>query len=93
MISRLREELGVRIPLNVLFECPTPAQLAEKIGEYREDAPEASLTIEPLEERNDGTFHAPASFAQQRIWVDEHLKGPSPRYNVPVATGGFSGSS
>ncbi|MEU1128284.1 amino acid adenylation domain-containing protein [Streptomyces sp. NPDC005900] len=86
VISRLREELGVRIPPNVLFESPTPAQLAAVIEVLREDVAEAALTIEPIAERTDGTFHAPASFAQQRLWVDEHLKGPSPRYNVPVAT-------
>lgn len=85
VISRLREELGIRIPLSVLFEAQTLSQLAMAIEGMREAEPSAALTIEPLAERSDDVFHAPASFTQQRLWVDEHIQGPSSRYNVPVA--------
>ncbi len=85
VIGRLREELGIRIPLSVLFEAQTLAQLATAVEGLREEAPGAAMTIESLGERPDGVFHAPTSFAQQRLWVDEHIQGPSSRYNIPVA--------
>ncbi|MFF7636223.1 amino acid adenylation domain-containing protein [Kitasatospora sp. NPDC008050] len=86
VISRLREELGLRIPLSVLFEAQTLARLATAIEGMRETAPGAAMTIEPLGERSDDVFHAPTSFTQQRLWVDEHIQGPSSRYNIPVAS-------
>ncbi|WP_405976470.1 amino acid adenylation domain-containing protein [Streptomyces sp. NBC_00988] len=85
MISRLREELEMRIPLSMLFEAQTISQLTTAIEGLREAQQTAALTIEPLEERSDDVFHAPTSFTQQRLWVDEHIQGPSSRYNVPVA--------
>lgn len=85
VISRLREELGIRIPLSVLFEAQTLGQLAAAIEGMRQTEPGAATTIEPFGERSGDVFHAPASFTQQRLWLDEHIQGPSSRYNVPVA--------
>ncbi|MER5950466.1 amino acid adenylation domain-containing protein [Streptomyces sp. NPDC001904] len=85
VISRLREELEIRIPLSVLFEAQTLSQLAAAIEGLQDVAPTGALTIEPLAARTDDVFHAPTSFTQQRLWVDEHIQGPSSRYNVPVA--------
>ncbi|MEU3613652.1 amino acid adenylation domain-containing protein [Streptomyces sp. NPDC006872] len=85
MVGRLREELGIRIPLSALFESQTAAELAARIEDLREDAPRTGTTVPPFAERTGETFHAPASFAQQRLWVEEHILGPSSRYNVPAA--------
>ncbi|MGE7437928.1 non-ribosomal peptide synthetase [Kitasatospora sp. NPDC001175] len=84
-ISRLREELGIRIPLSALFEAQTLAELATAIEGMRETGPGAAQTIEPFEGRSGEVFHAPTSFTQQRLWVDEHIQGPGSRYNIPVA--------
>ncbi|MFH9990907.1 amino acid adenylation domain-containing protein [Streptomyces luteogriseus] len=85
MVGRLREELGIRIPLSALFESQTAAELAARIEDLRGDAPRTGVTVPPFTERTGATFHAPASFAQQRLWVEEHILGPSSRYNVPAA--------
>lgn len=85
MVGRLREELGIRIPLSALFESQTAAALAARIEELREEAPRTGVTIPLFAERTGQTLHAPASFAQQRLWLEEHLQGPSARYNVPAA--------
>ncbi|AQS67076.1 non-ribosomal peptide synthetase [Streptomyces pactum] len=86
MVGRLREELGIRIPLSALFESQTAAELAARIEDLRgDDAPLTGPSVPAFAERTDGTFQAPASFAQQRLWVEEHILGPSSRYNVPAA--------
>ncbi|BFV59653.1 hypothetical protein KCMC57_up47570 [Kitasatospora sp. CMC57] len=85
VISRLRERLDLRIPLSALFEAQTLGELAATIEGMRETGSEAARTIEPFEGRSAELFHAPASFTQQRLWVDERIQGPGPRYNIPVA--------
>jgi len=84
-ISQLRQELGIRIPLSVLFEAQTLAELTAAIESMREEESGAAQTIQPFEGRSGEVFHAPTSFTQQRLWVDEHIQGPSSRYNIPVA--------
>ncbi|MFE6503756.1 amino acid adenylation domain-containing protein [Kitasatospora sp. NPDC057738] len=84
-ISRLREELGIRIPLSVLFDAQTLVELTAAIEAMRETEPGAEQTIEPFDGRSGEVFHAPTSFTQQRLWVDEHIQGPSSRYNIPMA--------
>ncbi|MEU1090230.1 amino acid adenylation domain-containing protein [Streptomyces sp. NPDC005892] len=85
VISQLRQELGIRIPLSALFEAQTLAELTAAIESMREEEPGATQTIRPFEGRSGEVFHAPTSFTQQRLWVDEHIQGPSSRYNIPVA--------
>ncbi|MFF3367035.1 non-ribosomal peptide synthetase [Streptomyces misionensis] len=84
-ISQLRQELGIRIPLSALFEAQTLAELTAAIESMREEESGAAQTIQPFEGRSGEVFHAPTSFTQQRLWVDEHIQGPSSRYNIPVA--------
>ncbi|MFH8349509.1 amino acid adenylation domain-containing protein [Streptomyces sp. NPDC018045] len=89
VISRLRAELGLHIPLSVLFESRTAGALAASIEELRASAPAAAprarAAIEPLDRPAGQEFQAPTSFAQQRMWVEEHIHGPGSRYNVPAA--------
>ncbi|MFD6889357.1 amino acid adenylation domain-containing protein [Streptomyces sp. NPDC059957] len=90
VVSRIRERLGVDLPLRALFEAPTLASLAEAVDRLRtEDAPAAAPdTAAP------DTAAAPAadagrpdvlSFAQQRLWFLDQLDPGSPLYNVPAA--------
>ncbi|MDV3135222.1 non-ribosomal peptide synthetase, partial [Mycobacterium sp. 29Ha] len=69
----LDSDLGVR----VLFEAPTVAQLAPRIGEEGDG-------LEPLVAVERPT-DIPLSFAQSRLWFIDQLHGPSPIYNMPVA--------
>ncbi|MFJ9109275.1 amino acid adenylation domain-containing protein [Streptomyces sp. NPDC102283] len=85
VIGRLREELGIQIPLTVLFENQTVSELAGAIQALGTTTSTAAPTIEPLAQRADEVFHAPTSFVQQRMWVEEHIKGPSSRYSSPSA--------
>ncbi len=81
-VSRLRDLLGVEIPLRTLFECPTVAGLAERIeairhgGAHRNVAPiEPAARLGPL----------PLSFSQEALWFLDQLAPGQPTFNVTAA--------
>jgi non-ribosomal peptide synthetase component F/acyl carrier protein len=82
LMSRVRETFGVQVPLVVLFELPTVADLAAAV----EDALRAgsSLTAPPVVAAP-RTGPLPLSFAQQRLWFLDRLMPEAASYNVPVA--------
>jgi amino acid adenylation domain-containing protein len=82
-LSRMREALGVAVPLRALFEAPTIAGLAERVERMRgEKRPEAPPLV-PVP-RSDGV-ELPLSFAQQRLWILDQLEPGSFAYNLAAA--------
>ncbi len=86
LVSRIREALGVELPLRRIFETPTPAGLAAAVEAQRAAGQAAVappiLPLAPASRRGE----LPISFAQQRIWlVDRTAGGESPFYNQPAA--------
>jgi amino acid adenylation domain-containing protein len=82
VISRIRESLGVELPLRVLFEAPTVAGLAaavEAASRTREGL--AAPPVVPVPR----TGALVCSFAQQRLWVLDKLMPESPAYHLPAA--------
>ena len=80
VISRMREQFRVEIPLKSLFEKPTVAHLAALIDRGEELGPVWSAPPIELVVR-DGDL--PLSFAQERLWFVCQLVPEHPFYNMP----------
>ncbi len=84
VISRIRESLGVELPVRTLFEAPTVAGLAAVINarltERGGDAPVARIG-----RRADPYAPALLSFGQQRLWFLDRLDPGSAAYSMPAA--------
>ncbi|UNB53467.1 non-ribosomal peptide synthetase [Mycolicibacterium sp. YH-1] len=77
VINEINISLGGGLAVRAVFEAPTVAELAPRIGE-------SSGGRAPLaEQERPGVV--PLSFAQQRLWFLDQLQGPSPVYNMAVA--------
>jgi amino acid adenylation domain-containing protein/non-ribosomal peptide synthase protein (TIGR01720 family) len=82
VISRLQEAFMIDLPLRVLFEHSTLADLAQVVEKALQEA--QGLTLPPIEPiPRDQPL--PLSFAQQRLWFLDQLEPQSPQYNIPDA--------
>jgi amino acid adenylation domain-containing protein len=81
IVARLREALGVDLPLDTLFEARTIASLASRVEAARgkTSGPEPPLVPQPRLEP------LPLSFGQERLWFMDRLDPGSPVYNLPAA--------
>ncbi|MEM8961370.1 MAG: non-ribosomal peptide synthase/polyketide synthase, partial [Acidobacteriota bacterium] len=88
VVSRIREQLGVELPLRRLFETPDIAGIAAAIDTTRtEHDGRAGLPPIRVVERHveaDGSVHFPLSFAQERLWFLAQLDPESPAYHIPT---------
>ncbi len=81
-ISRMREALGVEVPLRTLFEEPTAAGIAAAVEAARRE--ETGLVAPPVVPiPRDRPLVC--SFAQQRLWFLDKLLPGDAAYNIPVA--------
>ncbi|HEX8275451.1 MAG TPA: amino acid adenylation domain-containing protein, partial [Longimicrobiaceae bacterium] len=78
---RLREALGVELPLRALFEAPTVEQLARRVEAGRGGG---AAVPAPLE-RAPRDAPLPLSFGQQRLWFLHRMQPLSPFYNESTA--------
>ncbi|WP_249026231.1 condensation domain-containing protein, partial [Mycobacterium xenopi] len=77
LVAAVNNSLGADLAVRTVFEAPTVAQLAPRIG-----AGGGGLApLRPVER----PAVVPLSFAQSRLWFLEQLQGPSPVYNLAVA--------
>ncbi len=83
--ARLRELLGVEVPLRVLLERPTAAGVAAAVEDLRGSgldsaADEGEAAPRPGAPRRD----LPLSFAQERLWLVEQLGGTGAAYTLAL---------
>ncbi|MEA2690744.1 MAG: hypothetical protein QOJ16_131, partial [Acidobacteriota bacterium] len=90
-LSRIRQALGVEVPLVEVFKKPTVAELAQWIEKEGRSAagssPLATLPpIRPLPPALRDGLPLPLSFAQERVWfLDQLTPGGNLAYNFQVA--------
>ena len=77
LVAAIETGLDAGLSVPTVFEAPTVAQLAPRIGA---DAGR----LEPLV-AGERPAVVPLSFAQQRLWFIDQLQGPSPVYNMAAA--------
>ncbi|WP_164021935.1 condensation domain-containing protein, partial [Pyxidicoccus trucidator] len=78
VVSRVRSELGVELPLRALFEAPTVEALARRV-----EKEERSDSLPLTRVAREGAL--PLSFAQQRLWFLDQLRPGDASYNIPAA--------
>ncbi|HEX7242719.1 MAG TPA: condensation domain-containing protein, partial [Longimicrobiaceae bacterium] len=79
LVSRVRAVLGVEIPVRLVFDAQTVAELAERIGGGAAAGPGLPPLV-PV----DRSGPLPLSFAQERLWFLHRLAPESVAYNVPA---------
>ncbi|HZD31918.1 MAG TPA: condensation domain-containing protein, partial [Candidatus Angelobacter sp.] len=79
VIARVRQTLGVELPLRAMFDAPTIAQLSERIETERRA--QTGLVVPPMV-RVSRAGDLPVSYAQQRLWFIDQLEPGSPLYNI-----------
>ncbi|WP_326545281.1 amino acid adenylation domain-containing protein [Mycolicibacterium sp. ND9-15] len=78
LIAAVNAGLDAGLGVRAVFDAPTVAQLAARVGEGGVGA------VAPLVARPRPAV-VPLSFAQQRLWFLDQLHGPSPVYNIATA--------
>ena len=90
LVSRLRSDLQVEVPLRDFFAAATPGGLASLVAERLgaetgngdADAPSANAVLQPIPRRPQELIEVPQSFAQQRLWYQHCMHPSSCGYNV-----------
>ncbi|MBB4222732.1 non-ribosomal peptide synthetase [Variovorax guangxiensis] len=77
LISMIRQQFMIDLPLDTLFQVSTIAGLAELLDQASQARP--SLVPMPRPAR------IPLSFAQRRLWLMNQLENANPAYNMPLA--------
>ncbi|HET7232689.1 MAG TPA: amino acid adenylation domain-containing protein, partial [Longimicrobium sp.] len=81
VVSWVRKLFGVELPVRVIFEEPTAAELAKAVEEMRR----AELPVLPPVVPVERTGALPLSFAQERLWFIDRMEPGSTTYNIPAA--------
>ncbi|MET0395502.1 MAG: amino acid adenylation domain-containing protein, partial [Longimicrobiaceae bacterium] len=80
VVARVRQALGVELPLRAVFDAPTLQGLAAVVAERRRAG---GAALPPLRRvPRDGPL--PLSFAQERLWVIHRMEPGSAAYNIPA---------
>ncbi len=82
LISRIRKNFKIEIPVHILFELPNIAELAEYIRNSDESLKKyQDIKIERIERRE----NLPLAFAQERLWFFNMMYSNTSAYNIPIA--------
>ncbi|WP_329268215.1 non-ribosomal peptide synthase/polyketide synthase [Streptomyces sp. NBC_01451] len=86
LVSRVRTALATELTVRTVFEAPTPARLAARLGGGTDAAlPLLAPVVRDRDGDRGGDEPLPLSFAQQRLWLLHRIDGPGATYNIPAA--------
>ncbi len=87
VISRLRDRVGIELPLRSLFEAPTVERWAALVERAAAGDLQgaADLAGGEIRRRDAPLGPPPLSHAQERLWLTEQLAPGSAAYNMPIA--------
>ncbi|EKE80853.1 non-ribosomal peptide synthetase [Idiomarina xiamenensis] len=88
IIARIKEEMGLDLPLRRLFESPTVSELAVTLDKLADSGNDDILAISthplpPLTASQQRSLF-PLAFAQSRLWFLHQMEGAGRAYNVPI---------
>jgi amino acid adenylation domain-containing protein/thioester reductase-like protein len=84
ILTRVRADFGVEVPLRRFFEAPTVAALAAAVEEQNAPTAVTSLSAAPLRPvPRDGPL--PMSYGQETLWFLDQLEPGNTTYNCPAA--------
>src|SRR5215831_1998769 len=79
VVARVRQLLGLEMPLRTMFEAPTIAEFAERLEAARDSGSGRALPcLKPAPRRGP----VPLSYSQQRLWFIDQLEPGNPLYNI-----------
>jgi amino acid adenylation domain-containing protein len=84
LVSRIREEFNLALPLRTVFEYPTIAGLAAEIERLAEGKNISNTPLNIIPKVSDRQ-NLPLSFSQSRLWFLDLLEPNNPAYNIAVA--------
>jgi amino acid adenylation domain-containing protein len=79
VLSRIRQALEIELPVRVLFEAPTLAELAHRVDAAARGSTDGPPLVPVPRDRP-----LPLSFAQERLWFVDRLVPGSIAYNLPL---------
>ncbi|OCQ18849.1 hypothetical protein A7985_22810 [Pseudoalteromonas luteoviolacea] len=80
LVSQIRKHFAIDLPIHMVFNVNTLADLAQAIESHSGDS-----TLAPVTKIAREQAHYDVSFSQQRLWFIDRLQGGTPEYNMPVA--------
>jgi amino acid adenylation domain-containing protein len=83
LVSRIRVQWEIELPLRAIFEAPELCNLAERVDAARAQGASTSRLPAIVPVDRDGRL--PLSFAQQRLWFLDQMEPGNPVYVLPAA--------
>ncbi|TCP59140.1 amino acid adenylation domain-containing protein [Tumebacillus sp. BK434] len=89
LISRIRQQFQVELPLGTVFATPVLADFAARLDEHLADetsGTHAKTAVPALVPAN-RSANLPLSFSQQRLWFLDQFEANNDAYHIPLAVG------
>ncbi|ASS75346.1 hypothetical protein CIG75_10315 [Tumebacillus algifaecis] len=82
VVTRINEVFGLQMQLRALFEAPTITEFSKRVHAQQQVSQQRAI---PPIETISRAGELPLSFAQQRLWIVDHLNPGTTVYNMPFA--------